>query len=169
MSVSKYISRNGSKAFECHIRETEEWEYLQDDPIFREIVIDCKLISIEELVSRRLQVSDVHCLRSINKAEESEANEVGVTSNPDENLTNVQPDHVDCSKEEHSEDRDQKLNQFYETMPAIREQGETDRTAGRYLDVSHLRKLEPEKDTRPSSWPDSSQKYRREYRMEVCD
>lgn len=75
MSVSKYILDKGPEEFECHIRDTEEWPFVMDDPVFLEIATDCELISIEELVSRRKQIFETHNLRVLNETEEGEVDE----------------------------------------------------------------------------------------------
>lgn len=72
MSVSKYILDKGPEEFECHIRDTEEWPFVMDDPVFREIATDCALISIEELVSRRKRAFETHRVRVLNEPEEGE-------------------------------------------------------------------------------------------------
>lgn len=43
-----------------------------DDPIFRPIPMDCELISIKELISRREEVYVTHNVKVIKKAEEGE-------------------------------------------------------------------------------------------------
>ncbi|KAL2006221.1 hypothetical protein VTN00DRAFT_9875 [Thermoascus crustaceus] len=75
MSVSKYILDKGPEEFECHIRDTEEWPFVMDDPVFLEIATDCELISIEELVSRRKQTFETHSLRVLDETEEGEVDE----------------------------------------------------------------------------------------------
>ncbi|KAJ9360669.1 transcriptional regulator family: Zinc finger, CCHC-type [Paecilomyces variotii] len=74
-SVSKYILDKFPAEFERHIRDTEDWPSVMDDPIFREIQMDCPLISIKELISRREEVYATHNVNVINEAEEGEISE----------------------------------------------------------------------------------------------
>ncbi|KAJ9300639.1 transcriptional regulator family: Zinc finger, CCHC-type [Paecilomyces variotii] len=75
ISVSKYILNKCPAEFERHIRDTEDWPSVMDDPIFREIQVDCPLISIKELISRREEVYATHNVNVINEAEEGEISE----------------------------------------------------------------------------------------------
>ncbi|KAL1846281.1 hypothetical protein Plec18170_009270 [Paecilomyces lecythidis] len=75
ISVSKYILNKNPEDFARHIRHTEDWPSVMDDPIFRPIPMDCELISIKELISRREEVYINHNVKVINKAEEGEITE----------------------------------------------------------------------------------------------
>ncbi|GAD97139.1 conserved hypothetical protein [Paecilomyces variotii No. 5] len=75
ISVSKYISNKSPENFARHIRDTDDWPSVMDDPIFRQIQTDCELISIEELISRRDEVYITHNVKVINAAEDGEITE----------------------------------------------------------------------------------------------
>lgn len=96
MSVSKYILDKGPEEFECHIRDTEEWPLVMDDPIFREIRMDCPLISLKELISRRKEIYRTHNIKVINEAEEGEIAEDASHHNAD--LVNDGPENIKHEK-----------------------------------------------------------------------
>lgn len=58
MSVSKYFPGKDDISTEHNIRDTEHWPPLQHDPVFLEVPLECKVVSVEELISRRTQLSE---------------------------------------------------------------------------------------------------------------
>ncbi|EEP80346.1 predicted protein [Uncinocarpus reesii 1704] len=60
MSVSKYILDKKAEEFDCNIRDTEDWPFMMDDPIFLEIPMDSELISVKELLAIRAKVYETH-------------------------------------------------------------------------------------------------------------
>ncbi|WEW60909.1 hypothetical protein PRK78_006397 [Emydomyces testavorans] len=86
MSVSKYILDKKSEEFRCNIRDTEDWPFMMDDPIFLEIPTDGELITIRELLAIRSKVYEVH---RIERQPTPEPNRYEIEGNEDANITDA--------------------------------------------------------------------------------
>ncbi|PGG97089.1 hypothetical protein GX51_07488 [Blastomyces parvus] len=93
MSVSKYILDKGPEEFVCNIRNTEDWPFMMADPIFLEISMECDLIPIDELISRRKLIFETHRIEPPPLIEEA--------SDTNEDNGYNEPDESDDGKEEH--------------------------------------------------------------------
>ncbi|EAS27936.3 uncharacterized protein CIMG_09140 [Coccidioides immitis RS] len=83
MSISKYILDKKAEEFTCNIRDTEDWPFIMDDPIFMEIPADGKLISIKELLAIQSKVYETHRVErpSTPEPKEDESEEINEEDN----------------------------------------------------------------------------------------
>ncbi|KAK2737195.1 hypothetical protein FQN55_001215 [Onygenales sp. PD_40] len=82
MSVSKYILDKGPEEFVSNIKNTEDWPFMMADPIFLEIVTECQLIPVVELIARRKEIFETHRIEPPTLAEE--VDDVEDDENPEE-------------------------------------------------------------------------------------
>jgi hypothetical protein len=116
MSVSRYILDRGPGEFECHIRDTKEWQEVEDDPIFCEIATDCKLMSIQELSSRCQLDFQTH---TSNEVKNNDTNETINTAEQTNDIHSGQDDHID--EDTHTKNRDQDDEHCSDTLSLPRE------------------------------------------------
>lgn len=64
MSVSKYFLNKRAEEFECHIRNTSDWPFIMKDPVFIAISIECEMVSMLELISRRDRLFESHRVKT---------------------------------------------------------------------------------------------------------
>jgi hypothetical protein len=60
MSVSKYILDKPVDEFLCNIKETEDWPFMMADPIFLTLTGETEMISIQQLIERRIKLFETH-------------------------------------------------------------------------------------------------------------
>ncbi|KAF3483125.1 uncharacterized protein GIQ15_02449 [Arthroderma uncinatum] len=60
MSVSKYFLNKGPEEFNENIRNTEDWPFMMDDPIFSELPSDGESVPIKDLISQRKEIMAAH-------------------------------------------------------------------------------------------------------------
>jgi hypothetical protein len=60
MSVSKYILDKPVDDFLCNIKETEDWPFMMADPIFLTIAGETEMISVQQLIERRIKLFETH-------------------------------------------------------------------------------------------------------------
>jgi hypothetical protein len=117
MSISRYVLDKGLGEFECHIRDTEDWQDVEDDPIFREIVTNCKLISVEELTSRRQHEFQTHNSNDLHEIENKDVDETKSDVLDADEQTNdthsSQDGHID--EDTHMKNGDQDVETFSHT------------------------------------------------------
>ncbi|KAI1982485.1 hypothetical protein LOZ55_000267 [Ophidiomyces ophidiicola] len=99
MSISKYILDKKPDEFGSNIRETEDWPFMMDDPIFLEIPMNSDLISVKELIEIRNKVYETHRVETSPIPIPEVNSEEGVS----EEEVNIEYDIVDANEEEINE------------------------------------------------------------------
>lgn len=58
--MSKYILDKKNLELICNIRDTEDWPFVMDDPMFKTLELDGEFITIKELLAIRAKVYETH-------------------------------------------------------------------------------------------------------------